>query len=127
MKNALAAIGEVMTGFGLMVLAVVIPVMIEPRLGSLVNVQANTRWRYHVLAGVCGLLGVEQLFAVAKTWLRARLWVARAAVFLSGVLGAVFYKIDFWGVLVLAAMVFIGSLLTTFRWELREAERASGE
>jgi len=127
MKNALAAIGEVMTGFGLLALAVVIPVMIEPHLGSLVKIPVEMRWRYHVLAGICGLLGAEQLFAVARTWLRARLWVARAAVFISGVLAAVFYKIDFWGILPLAGMIFLGNLLATFRWELREAERASAE
>lgn len=127
MRNFLAAGAEVMSGAGFLVLAYVLPLVVEPHLGAIVNLPVDVRWKFHFIAGTSFAVGIAQLFAVAKDWSRVRLWVAKSAIALSGALFFASRLVDFYGIAGWAFVFFLGNLISVIRVDARETERARAE
>lgn len=125
MKNMIATFGELLTGLSFIALSRTIPMMVEPRLGAIVRLDPDTRWKFTFLAGCALVLGLFQVLFLALNWGRVRTIMAIVGVFLSGALLYVFYTVDFHGVVAWAAILFIGNVIAVYLGETRERIRAT--
>ena len=123
-KHILSALGEFLLGIAFCGLARVIPNIIEPHLGSLVNLPQETRWIFHFLAGASLVLGIFQVLFVLLDYSRVRTIVATFGIFLSAALWWAFNGVRFHGVSEWALTLFIGNVLALYAGDARERARA---
>lgn len=125
MKNILTTSGEFIVGLSFIALSRGIPMMVEPRLGSIVRLDPDTRWKFTFLAGCALLLGMFQVLFLALNWGRIRTVMAITGVFLSGALCYVFYTVDFHGIVLWNAVLLLGNVIAVYMGETRERLRAT--
>lgn len=125
MKNVISTSGELILGLSFIALSRAIPMMVEPRLGAVVRLDPDTRWKFTFLAGCCLVLGFFQVLFLALNWSRVRTIVAMTGVFLSGALTLVFYRVDFHGIVSWTVILLIGNVIAVYLGETRERIRAT--
>jgi len=124
-KNMIATFGELLVGLSFIGLSRAIPMMVEPRLGAIVRLDPDTRWKFTFLAGCALVLGAFQVIFLALGFSRVRTIMAIAGVFLSGALVYVFYTVAFHGIVTWAAVLFLGNVIAVYLGETRERNRAT--
>lgn len=125
MKNIISTFGELLIGLSFIALSRAIPMTVEPRLGAIVRLDPDTRWKFTFLAGCCLVLGFFQVLFLALNWSRVRTIVAMTGVFLSGALTLVFYRVDFHGIVSWTVILLIGNVIAVYLGETRERIRAT--
>lgn len=121
MRNITTAANEFICGLSFMFLGIVTASMVEPHLGSLVVLPPEVRWKFHTIAGACAAIGFVQVMSVIRDRAIIRLWMARCAAPICGMLVWLFAHIAFRGVSMWAAALFFGNALAVHYGETRES------
>ena len=123
-KNILTTALEFVLGLSLLGLSRAVPMMVEPHLGSLVHLSADTLWKFHFFAGAALGVGLFQVTFAVLNWSRSRLVAAAFAVPLSGALCVLFANVSFYGITQWTATLVAGNMLAVYMGDARERARA---
>lgn len=127
MRNVMLAANEFICGLSFLLLGAVTASIVEPHLGAVAVLPQEVRWKFHTIAGACAVIGFVQVVAVIRNKTLIRLWMARCAAPISGMLAWLFAHfanviahVTFRAVAAWAVALFIGNALAVHLGETRE-------